>query len=841
MRRNYSCWLFILLLIRVLPALAQPKTGLPGKRFQTLDSALTVLHNQGMFNGVVLVAEQGKVRYSKALGTANIVTHEPLTLHSAFNLASVSKQFMALMIMKLQEQGKLQYDEPVQTYLPDFPYAGISVRDLLNHTSGLPEYFDLAQQYLGPLDTLTNDGMLQLLHQYKPALVFQPGDRWQYCNTGYVLLGSIITRVSGMPIEQFFDQQIAKPLKLKDTYIYYHKSSTLPHNRVFGFKRENGKNSPDDLIRLDGVVGDGNVYASATDLLAWDQALYSEKLVKSSSLKEAFTPVKLNDGSTYPYGFGWMLENNGDVLIHTGSWVGFRTLIIRYVTKKQTLIVLTSGANAAGRMAREILEGKPFTLPQTQLITNVRVIDGTGVPARKAAVRLRNERVWEVGKLAPFPNEPVTDGKGLVLAPGFIDSHSHHDLSTKPDAIPALNQGITTIVVGQDGGSYPFDTLVARQQRQPAAINIASYTGHSMLRQRVMGANGLYRTAKPDEVERMKELLRAEIHKGSLGLSTGLEYESMFFSNRDEVIQLAQAVADSGGRYISHIRSEDMMLDDALDEIIQIGRITKMPVQIAHLKIALRDRWGESTQVLAQLEKARAEGINITADCYPYEHWMSTIRVLFPKRDYTNPASAELAVAKLFDPAQSVLVRFAANPAYAGKTVSEVADMRHEKPAQTLMGLVAEAAAFSEKNPDASGVEGIMAKSMDDVDVKNFLAWPYTNICSDGANEGHPRGYGAFTRVLGRYVRDQKLMPLETAIQKMTSLSAEHLGLKERGLIAPGYYADLVLLNPDTVQDNAWVGTKALSSGIEAVWVAGQLVYRDQKSTGVYPGVLIRR
>jgi N-acyl-D-aspartate/D-glutamate deacylase/CubicO group peptidase (beta-lactamase class C family) len=822
-----------------LPVSAQ---SIPAPRLKTLDSVLTVLHNQAMFNGVVLVAENGKVPYTKALGTANIATNEPLTTSSAFNLASVSKQFIAMMIMQLQERGKLNYDEPIQTYLPDFPYQDISVRDLLNHTSGLPEYFDLANKYLGPLDTLTNDGMLQLLHQYKPPLNFQPGDKWEYSNTGYVLLGSIIAKVSGMPVEAFFDQNIVRPLKLKNTYIYYHRSGTVPHNRVYGFKRENGKNVPDDLIRLDGVIGDGNVYSSAEDLLVWDRALYTEKLVKAFTLREAFIPAKLNDGSTYPYGFGWMIEDGGKTLSHTGSWVGFRTLIVRYIDKKQTLIVLSSGENAASRVARQIVEGRPFQLPKTQLITNIRLIDGTGIASKKAAVRLYNDRIFETGDLTAFPNEPVTDGRGLALAPGFIDSHSHHDWGLQPDALAVVNQGITTIIVGQDGGGVPMDTLQARLKRQPVSVNMASYTGHAMLRQKIMGANGLYRTAKPDEVDRMKALLRTELSHGSLGLSTGLEYESAFFSNRDEVLQLAQVAADSGGRYISHIRSEDVMLDDAVEEVIQIGRATKMPIQISHLKIALRDHWGQSANLLAQLDKARAEGINITADCYPYDYWMSTLRVLFPKRDYTNLASAEFAVKQLFDPAQSVLVRFAANPTYAGKTVGDVAQLRHEQPAQTLMGLVSEASAFSQKNPEAGGVEGIMGKSMDEPDVKNFLAWPHTNICSDGANDGHPRGYGAFTRVLGRYVREQKLMPLETAIQKMTSLTAEHLGLKNRGIIAPNYYADLVLFNPDTVQDNARIGdNRALSTGIEAVWVAGKLVYQAQKGTGNYPGVLIGR
>ncbi|SOD81882.1 serine hydrolase [Spirosoma fluviale] len=834
-----------LLYLAALSLQAQPTDRLLPGRLKTLDSTLTYLHERALFNGVVLVAEKGTVRYRKAFGTASIATHEPLSTSSAFNLASISKQFVALMIMQLQERGKLRYDETVRTYLPDFPYDTITVRHLLTHTSGLSEYDGLMQRYSGPLDTLTNGGMMQLLRQHKPPLLFRPGTQWAYSNTGYVLLGSIISTLAGMPVEQFLDQQIVKPLKLKNTYAYYLNSQTRPHNRVYGFGRENGKNVMNDLIRLDGVIGDGNIYSSADDLLTWEQALATEKLVRKQTMQEAFKPVELTGNRTYPYGFGWFIEDGGSILAHTGSWVGFLNVIVRYVDKKQTLIVLSnSSEGTARRVARDILEGKPLTLPQTKLITNVRLVDGTGTPARKSAVRLRNDRIWEMGNLTPFPNEPVTDGQGLVLAPGFIDSHSHHvsGLSRQPDAPALVSQGITTLVSGQDGGSWAMDTLQAQLTRQPVAVNIASYTGQATLRQQVMGVNGLYRTAKPDEVTRMKAILRTELAKGSLGLSTGLEYESAFFSSRDEVIQLAQVAADSGGRYMSHIRSEDISLDDAVDEIIQIGRLTKMPVQISHLKIALRDKWGQSARILAQLERARAEGINITADCYPYDYWNSTLRVLFPKRDYTNATSAEFAVTQLFDPMQSVLVRFAPNPVYAEKTVGEVAALRREKPAQTLMALIGEASNYAKNNPDADGIEAIMGKSMDEPDVANFLAWPHTNICSDGANDGHPRGYGAFTRVLGRYVRDQKIIPLETAIQKMTSLTAEHLGLVDRGLIAPGYFADLVLLNPDSVQDNARIGSnKALSSGIESVWVAGQLVYQGQKTTGAHPGVLIRR
>jgi N-acyl-D-aspartate/D-glutamate deacylase len=352
----------------------------------------------------------------------------------------------------------------------------------------------------------------------------------------------------------------------------------------------------------------------------------------------------------------------------------------------------------------------------------------------------------------------------------------------------------------------------------------------------------LYRQATGKEIDSMKILLKNEMTKGSLGLATGLEYESAFHSSRNEVLELAQVAADLKGRYISHIRSEDTDIDDALDEILNIGRQTKMPVQISHIKVSIKSKWGYSKQVLALLQKARAEGINITADCYPYDFWQSTLHVLFPKHDYTNPESAEYAVTDLIDPAGSYLVRFKPNKEYAGKSITQIAQLRKESPAKTLLYLLAAVEEYEQKHPDDDSVEGVMGKAMSDDDVMSFLAWSHTNICSDGSTEGHPRGYGAFTRVLARYVRDKKLLTLESAIHKMTGLTAENLGIADRGIIAPGNYADLVLLNPATVQDNAVIGNnKALSTGIEAVWVNGQLVFKNQKPTGKYSGVFIKR
>ena len=814
---------------------------------KTIDSTLTVLHEKGLFNGVVLLAEKGKISYQKALGVDGPNSQKALSVQSSFNLASISKQFMAMMTMILKEKGALQYDDKVQRYLPDFPYPTITVRHLLNHTSGMVEYFDLALKYNNTLDTLNNQKLISLLAKYQPPLEFEPGSKWNYSNTGYVVLASVIEKVSSQRIEDFFSSSITTPLQLKNTFIYYLKMAD-PKNegrRVIGMERVAGKYVLNDLVRLDGVVGDGNVYSSAEDLLKWDQSLYSNKLVKAATLQEAFTPVTLSNGTKYPYGFGWGIQDSGRIVTHTGGWVGFLNNFKRNLGKKTTLIYLSSGSSFIANVAvTQILDGKPATIPTTQLITNVQIIDGTGDPSYRGSVRIKDNRIWEIGELSAFPNEPVINANGWVLSPGFIDSHSHHfsGLMDEPEGIPSLNQGVTTIVIGQDGGSYDMDSLEKRMLQKPVAINVATYTGHASLREKVMGEN-LLRIATEEEVIKMQSILQKEMEKGSLGLSTGLEYERGFFSNRDEVIRLAKTTAAANGRYISHIRSEDINIDEAIDEIIGIGREAKLPVQISHIKIAKKDKWGTSLSLLARLQEARAAGINITADVYPYDFWSSTLRVLFPNRDYDNLSSAEFSVNQLFDADKSIVIAFAAIPSYAGKTVGQIAKDRNETPAKTLMALVALAEQFEKTHPEFDGdIETIMGKSMDEKDVANFIAWPQANICSDGTSNGHPRGYGSFTRVLGKYVREQKILSLELAIHKMTGLTAEHLGIADRGLIKPGQFADLVLFNPATVIDNANINNnKALSTGIEMVWVNGKLVYKSQKPTREFPGVLIKR
>ena len=479
------------------------------------------------------------------------------------------------------------------------------------------------------------------------------------------------------------------------------------------------------------------------------------------------------------------------------------------------------------------------------LITGAQVIDGSGGAAKSAAVRVDAERIIAVADLAPQPGDTVIDGKGLVLAPGFIDGHSHHDRGDYAERtmLPLLAQGVTTIVVGQDGYSdAPFATMAARFSARPAAINVAAYTGHGLLRETVMGKD-YKRVATTAEVAQMQALLAADIKAGSLGLSTGLEYDPGIYSSHDELLALARTTRAGGGRYISHMRSEDVAFDAALDELIDLGAQTGVPVQVSHIKLGQVSRWGGAKAVLAKLDAARARGIEVTADVYPYEYWQSTLTVLFPKRDFTDIAAARFALTALTTPAGMLLGAYAPDPALVGKTIADIAAQRGEEPAKTYLWLIQTAEAYRAAHPDARGVEAVIGTAMAPADIADFIVWPHSNICSDGLIGGrHPRGYGTFAKIVRQYVREDKLLTLAQAVHKMTGLTAQHLGLAGRGLIQPGQAADLVLFDADAFADKASVQQPtALAVGMRMVMVGGQIVYRDGVTTGALPGRYLLR
>jgi len=477
------------------------------------------------------------------------------------------------------------------------------------------------------------------------------------------------------------------------------------------------------------------------------------------------------------------------------------------------------------------------------LIENALVLDGSGSDGVVTDVRTQGGRIESVGDLTATDGERVIDATGLVLAPGFIDTHSHHDwgLLENRGALAAISQGITTIVVGQDGGSqFPLGVFFSELEAAPTAVNVASYVGHAVVRTAVMG-DDYRRAATAVEVEEMRGVLRRELSAGALGLSTGLEYDVGLDATTDEVIELAKETADVGGRYISHMRSEDRRLEEAIEELILIGREAEIPVQISHMKLAMKSLWGRSAEILERLDRAREDGVDVTADVYPYEFWQSTMTVLFPERDFDNRQTVQFVLDELAPPDGMFISSYEADPSLVGMSLEQIAESRGEDPATTYMALIAESQALAEKT--GAGTESIIAKSMHPDDIATLISWPHTNVSSDGMSfGGHPRGFGAFTRVLRMHVREERHLGLPEAIRKMTSSAAEHVGIEGRGVIRPGAYADLVLFDPETVADRSTAESPTEPSvGIDRVLVNGVVVFEDGQVTSERPGRVVRR
>lgn len=477
------------------------------------------------------------------------------------------------------------------------------------------------------------------------------------------------------------------------------------------------------------------------------------------------------------------------------------------------------------------------------IIRQVMIYDGSGSPAFKGDIAISDDTIAAMGDLTRAKAHIIIDGNNLALAPGFIDTHSHHDrgLFDASDALALVSQGVTTIIVGQDGSShYPLKKFYQHLIDSPVAINVGSYCGHNSLRDLVMGKD-FKRTATPDEIRKMEVMLREDLEAGALGLSTGLEYDPGIYSSRDEVLALAKALQPFNSRYVSHLRSEDRYFWDALDEILTIGKSAKVPVQISHFKLAMRSLWGKADSALQILDAARKNGIDISADIYPYPYWSSDVRVLFPARNFSDEKEAAFILKEVTTADGIIFSDYDPSPDYNGKSLSEVARMENLSPEKMLIKVVKELEACDEEKGNCSG--SIVATSMREDDILKLMKWELANICSDGSSAGlHPRGFGAFTRILSNYVRETHALSPEEAIHKMTALSAENLGINERGRIKPGFFADMVLFDPKIVKDNATIANpQAISSGIKRVWVNGVEVFNTNSTTKRYPGRVLLR
>jgi N-acyl-D-amino-acid deacylase len=470
----------------------------------------------------------------------------------------------------------------------------------------------------------------------------------------------------------------------------------------------------------------------------------------------------------------------------------------------------------------------------TLLIRNGTVVDGTGAKPRKADVRIDGDRILEIGKLRPKPGEETIDAKGLVVAPGFIDTHGH--ALTKPGPLTALtvSQGITTAIIGQDGGhNYPLTSAISTFEKTPTPYNMASFVGHGTIRKLVMGENDK-RRGTGEEVAKMAALVEEEMKAGGLGLSTGLEYDPGYYAATDELIVCAKAAARFGGIYISHMRNEDNTMLEALDELVRIGRAAGCPAQVSHIKLGSKAVWGRSREVLKRLETV----LDVTADVYPYLYWQSSITVLIPTRDWNDRNAWQKGLDDVGGPKNVLLGTFEPDPAWAGKTIAELSAMTGKDPVTVIQEIVKRTRGSGERR-----TESVVVTAMREDDLRAFLRHPLVMICTDGSPGGaHPRAAGTYPRVLGRYVREKHVLTLQEAIRKMTSLPAYRMGFSDRGRLLAGYKADIVLFDPKTVIDRATTEEpQKLSVGIRDVFVNGVAVVRNGTATTATPGRFLRR
>lgn len=456
------------------------------------------------------------------------------------------------------------------------------------------------------------------------------------------------------------------------------------------------------------------------------------------------------------------------------------------------------------------------------LILNAMVIDGSGSLSNIQDVAIIADKIISIGELSQCSANNIIDATGLVLAPGFIDVHTHDDLEVvrNPDMLAKVSQGVTSVIVGNCGISaspyvndvtppdpinllgkedeFIFPTLasyIAQLEATPPAVNVATLVGHTALRAQVM--NELDRAANAEEISAMVKILRGALEQGAKGLSSGLAYKNAHAAPTTEVIALSAELAEFDAIYTTHLRTEFDGIIGALDEAFFVGRKSKVPVVISHLKCAGKHNWGRSKEIIDHVKGAQ-QSQKISCDCYPY-----------------NASSSTLDLNQVTDDFEIFITWSDPYPEQAGQTLAEIANKWQLSIQDTALKLQPAGAVYHGMNED---------------DVQNIISFPSSMIGSDGLPcdpHPHPRLWGSFPRVLGHYSRDLQLLPLAQAIHKMTGLSASEFQLTLRGFIKEGYFADLVLFDPLTIKDTAsFTSPFEVSTGIEQVWVNGQLSYQ---------------
>ncbi len=494
------------------------------------------------------------------------------------------------------------------------------------------------------------------------------------------------------------------------------------------------------------------------------------------------------------------------------------------------------------------------------VIRHGRIVDGSGNPACFADVAIKDGRIAAIGRINGDATAEI-DAKGLIVAPGFIDVHTHADeVADMPLAENFLRMGVTTLVVGNCGGSaLNVGKFFSEIESNKVSPNVATLIGHNTVRGKAMGGSFM-RPPSADELDKMKGCVDDAMKDGAVGLSTGLIYLPGTYSKTEEIIELAKVAAKHDGIYASHQRHEDKRIYESLEEIFRIAREAGIRAEISHIKLSGPAAWGQTDKVFGMIEKARAEGLDITQDQYSYTASSTGISQLIPdnafdggKEKFRDRITDPQEKAKIVEQMKGMLK----NSARSNYSYTVIASYKHDK---SLNGKNIVEAAKATRGEDSlsdqiemileiqknGGATGVF-HGMDETDLQNFMRHPNTMIACDsglrefGKDVPHPRGYGNNARVLGRYVRELKVLRLEDAIRKMTSLPANTFRLKGRGQLREGNWADITIFDPEKVQDKStYNDPHHYAVGIPFVFVNGIAVIKDNEPTGARPGKALR-
>ncbi len=491
------------------------------------------------------------------------------------------------------------------------------------------------------------------------------------------------------------------------------------------------------------------------------------------------------------------------------------------------------------------------------LIRNGKILDGTGNSWFYGDLAVKDGKIIKVGYINNVQATKIIDAKGLIVAPGFIDVHGHIEggILRNPTADNYIFDGVTTVITGNCGGSADdIGHYLHQVDSIKPSINIASLVGHNNVRSQIMQRANRIPTA--GEQKQMEALVEKAMKEGAVGLSTGLIYIPGTFAKTEEVVGLAKAASIHKGVYASHIRDEENNAVEAINEAINIGKEANIPVQISHFKIGGRSNWGKSDITLGLIKQARIDGWDVTIDQYPYTASSTNLGIRLP--DWTFAGGNDSMIMRLNDPllrariktemlqqlkdykfpnySYAVVANYSPDTSYNGKNISEINKLMGRKgkakfEAETIMDMV------------EKGGAQMVYNSMNEEDVKNIMKYPFSMFGADagirefGQGMPHPRGYGTNARVLGKYVRDEKVLPLEDAIRRMTSLAAQKFGINDRGLLLSNYAADIVIFSESEVNDlSTFLKPHAYSKGFKYVIVNGKLVVENEKHLGTRSG-----